>query len=268
MNVYFIGAIALTLTVSRVIAEEIKNFAGVIIDVNKTVIQNVLVADNSDNTRIFTPHETYAIEKVVDGDYVIAKFNLDTQAPRSLSMYFRDEGTYVVITIEPALNKVFKRTDTEWVKLSFAKFQENVLMKDMGKITFDLDNYDELPSVPYGYGKKYTFSELHKRVSKIVLSNKVILSGDYEIVMELEFFVRGYTKVARVVYVYKPDDRIKEVFYRRTNEDWVRVKVKTAAKLISAIEPFSSDDYKTIYDGFYTRGILTSVTVVTLAVLY
>lgn len=140
-------------------------------------------------------------------------------------------------------------------------------MQGLEAVTIDLDEpYEEFISSVFGYGKSYSWPFTKKRVGKIVFGEAVILSGKYEVIIELTIFTRGEIKVAKIVYIYKPDDRIKEIFYERRSDDWVRVDIPIAAKVINKIEPFFSVDYKTIYDGFSAYGVF-SVVIATFALV-
>lgn len=236
------------------------------VNVDKDVIDNVTVSPNEDGTIVlFTAHEGYSIEKVFQGSTFVTKFNLEVYSPKSVTKHVKDGKVFVTAAVENALHLAYQKDRDKYEEMPIIDFYEHILFKGCEAITVDLDELskDYFTVTTFGSGEKHTFGSKKKRVGSIVAGDDVVLKGVEEFVTELYVFVGGNHQVARVIYLYRGDNRFKEVFYHKTTEDgWIRAEVEVAAEALHNIDPTFPADYKTIYDGFSVSGVFFALVVI------
>ncbi|EKX74232.1 ema family member protein [Theileria equi strain WA] len=241
------------------------------VNVNKDVIEHVTVTPNEDGTVVlFTAHEGYSIEKVFEGSTFITKFNLEAYSPKSVTKHMKNGKIYVTAAVENALHLAYKKDGDKYEEMPIIDFYEEVLLKGREVATVDLEKLEGplFTVTTFGSGKKHTFSSEKKRVGKLVADDDTLIKGEEEFVTELCVFVGGEKSVARVVYLYKGDSRIKEVFFQKTEEGWTRVEVDTAAEILHSIDSTFSADYKTIYDGFSAYSVFFAVLAIAFSTVF
>nr|BAA32984.1 merozoite antigen [Theileria equi] len=260
-----------SIAISSILAEEEKPKAsGAVVDFQLESIDHVTIDKQSEEHIVYTAHEGYAVEKVKEGDSVIKTFDLKEQTPKTVVRHIKDNKPYVVIAVESALHLVLKKDGDKWVELEVAEFYQEVLFKGFEAVSVDLAAAvsDKFTETTFGSGKKHTFKAPGKRVLKVVDGKTELIDGDNEVVLDLELFVSGDNKVARVVYLYKGDGRIKEIFLKLVEKAWKRVEVKDAAETLHGINSTFPADYKVVYDGFSVYGALLAVAAIAFSTLF
>lgn len=234
--------------------------------------QHNITVTSGDNYVVYTADEGYAFNKVTDNFIVIATFELSRKlSPKTVTKYVVENGIYVTIALEPSNHVVYKKTGDGYTELKLADFYETVLFKDLEKVTIDVDKYENatyLESSEFGTGKMYEFPSSTKRPFKVVSNGKDIVGGKEQVLIDVVIYAKEDDKILRVGYVYKKDERIKEIFYKKSGKSWNRVDVKTAAKTLHAINSSFPLNYESLYDGFSRVTILFSVGTLVLFVLY
>nr|BAA32976.1 merozoite antigen [Theileria equi] len=261
-----------SIAISSILAEEEKpKVAGAVVDFQLESIDHVTIDKQSDGSHIvYTAHEGFAIEKIKDGESVIKIFDLKENTPKTVVRHIKDSKPYVVIAVESALHLVLHKDGDKWVELGVADFYETILFKGFEAIRCRLaaEISDKFTESAFGSGKKHTFKAPNKRVSKVLDDKKELVDGDKEVILDLEIFVSGDKKIARVVYLYKGDSRIKEIFFKLVDKAWKRVEVKDAAETLHSINSTFPSDYKTVYDGFSVYGAFLAVAAIAFSTLF
>ncbi|EKX73216.1 ema family member protein [Theileria equi strain WA] len=250
----FVAILSLAcLTVTEASAKNTPKVVGTVVDISKDAVDHVKIEPEDDgNTVIFSLKDGYAAEKVVDGSETIKTFDLEKHAPKYITKHIQDGKAYLVIVVEAAYHLAFKK-EKEWTSIDITAFHESVFFKGFESIVLDLEKFvdSSLFSVEaFGSGEKYAFEAPNKRASKVVSADKDVVSGDDKLILDACVYAKGDSMIATVWYIYKPDGRIKEVFFQKTEDGWTRVDVTTAAKVLNGMNPDFSTDYKTVYDGF------------------
>ncbi|AFZ80577.1 equi merozoite antigen 3 [Theileria equi strain WA] len=262
--------------ISSVFAEEAAKpkFTGLVLDVNKEIIDHVAVESTGIDDQIatvFAAHRDFAIEKVVDGEKIIKTFDLSKQTPERVEKHVKGDKIFVVITVDPALRLAFKKEGDAWVEMPLADFYEELVFKGLSGVAVDLDKFADgslFSAAEFGSGNKHTFSAAGKRASKVTFGEKDLLDGNNEVILDVFVFVSGDKKVAKVVYLYKGDGRIKEIFFQLVDKAWTRVEVKAAATVLHSIDSSFPADYKTVFDGFSAYGVFSAVAAVFAVALF
>nr|BAA32979.1 merozoite antigen [Theileria equi] len=260
-----------SIAISSILAEEEKpKAAGAVVDFQLESIDHITIDKQSEEHIVYTAQEGFAIEKVKDGASVIKTFDLKEQTPKTVVRHIKDNKPYVVIAVESALHLVLKKDGDKWVELEAAEFYETVLFKGFESISVDLaaEVSDKFAETAFGTGKKHTFKAPGKRVLKIVDGKEELINGENEVVLDLELFISGDKKVARLVYLYKGDGRIKEIFFQLVEKAWKRVEVKEAAETLHGINNSFPADYKVVYDGFSVYGAFLAVAAIAFSTLF
>nr|QAB45130.1 equine merozoite antigen-2 [Theileria equi] len=268
----FAGVFTLAyLAVSGIFADEAPKVSGAVVTLGATTLDHITVDDTTAGKVVYTAHSGYAVEKVVDGDKVVKAFDLKVDAPRSVTTHLKEGKNYLTICVVPALHLAFKKEGDAWVEMPLADLYEQVLFKGREEVVGDLDKHEDTAlfgSEAFGSGKKHTFTATGKKISKVTFGDHVLVDGSYEVFLGLTVYAHGDKKVATVWYLYKPDARIKEIFFEKAGDSWVRVDVTAAAKILNGINPSFSADYKTQYDGFSVYGVFSAVAAVFAVALF
>ncbi|AFZ79972.1 ema family member protein [Theileria equi strain WA] len=253
---------------------------GIILDISKEAMDHVTVESTGDEYGVtkttFTIHEGYAAETVADGSKMISMFNLEFKSPRRVEKYVVGDRMFVVITVEPALCLSFEKDSGWWVGIPIYYFYEQVLFKGLEGIVIDLEKFADgslFSAAEFGSGKKHVFKAPGKRILKVVYDENVPLIASEGVVLGLTVYANGEKKIAQVIYIHKEwetrrESRIKEVFFQKTEEDWVKVDAKAAATVLHDMNPEFPADYKTVYDGFSVSGVFLAITTILAVALF
>ncbi|EKX71989.1 ema family member protein [Theileria equi strain WA] len=260
------------LALSGVFAKGDVRYLPVTVDISNYMLNqpNLFVKVDSEEV-VFNAQEGHAIERVVNGDEVIRTFDLSQEAPKTVVKHIDDNYVIVSINVEPSLNLAYKHNGDRFVEMDITEFYETVFFKGLENVVVDLDAFSTsgyFSSSDFGPGKMYEFEIPSRRISKLVAGNTVLVSGVDELLLGVVVHVNGDRKVATVWYVFKPDGRIKEIFFQLINRTWTRVDTKTAAEALHFINPNFSVGYKPIYDGFSVACVSFTLIAIAFAVLY